>query len=74
MIKRILPAFVACTFVLSAAATAQMNMKAPATATPAPPPDKPATSEVAFVTSVSKDLQARFPTTADAEKAGYFRY
>jgi hypothetical protein len=37
-------------------------------------PDKPLPSEVAFVQQVTKDLNARFPTPADAEKAGYFRY
>lgn len=35
---------------------------------------KPQGAEVAFVTSIQKDLTARFPTAADAEKAGYFRY
>jgi hypothetical protein len=35
---------------------------------------KPQGAEVAFVQSISKDLNARFPTPADAEKAGYFRY
>ncbi|MGZ3496099.1 MAG: hypothetical protein ACXWNK_13880 [Vulcanimicrobiaceae bacterium] len=46
------------------------------TAATAPkPPDKPVgTAETSFVQSVQKDLTARFPTTADAEKAGYFRY
>jgi len=36
--------------------------------------DKPLPSEVAFVQQVTKDLNARFPTPADAEKGGYFRY
>ena len=31
-------------------------------------------SETAFVQSVQKDLTARFPRVADAEKAGYVRY
>lgn len=35
---------------------------------------KPQGTEIAFVTSMQKDLATRFPTTADAEKAGYFRY
>jgi hypothetical protein len=35
---------------------------------------QPTDSEAAFVTNVQSDLQARFPTAADAEKAGYFRY
>jgi hypothetical protein len=37
-------------------------------------PDTPLASEVSFVQSVTKDLNARFATPADAEKAGYFRY
>lgn len=37
-------------------------------------PDTPLPSEVAFVQQVTKDLNARFATPADAEKAGYFRY
>lgn len=37
-------------------------------------PDKPLPAEAAFVQSVTKDLNARFPTPADAEKAGYFRF
>jgi hypothetical protein len=37
-------------------------------------PDKPLPAEVAFVQQVTKDLNTRFPTPADAEKAGYFRY
>lgn len=35
---------------------------------------KPQGAEVAFVDGISKDLNARFPTEADAERAGYFRY
>jgi hypothetical protein len=31
-------------------------------------------SETAFVASMQQDLMKRFPTTADAEQAGYFRY
>ena len=34
----------------------------------------PQGSEVAFVQSIQKDLMARYPTAADAEKAGYFRF
>jgi hypothetical protein len=37
-------------------------------------PPQPQGSEVAFVQSIQQDLAARFATTADAEKAGYFRY
>ncbi|HVA28976.1 MAG TPA: hypothetical protein VNF68_12405 [Candidatus Baltobacteraceae bacterium] len=35
---------------------------------------KPQGAEIAFVNSISKDLNARFATPADAIKAGYFRY
>jgi hypothetical protein len=31
-------------------------------------------SENAFVSAIAKDLMARYPTAADAEKAGYIRY
>jgi hypothetical protein len=31
-------------------------------------------SEKAFVAGIQSDLMARFPTAADAERAGYFRY
>jgi hypothetical protein len=46
------------------------------TDTAAPPTASPplSASENAFVDSVSRDLQARFPTTAAAAAAGYFRY
>jgi hypothetical protein len=46
-------------------------------ATPAPKATLspvPQGTEVAFVTSIQKDLTSRFPTPADAIKAGYFRY
>jgi hypothetical protein len=46
-------------------------------ATPSPGPTLspvPQGTEVAFVAMIQKDLMARFPTPADAEKAGYFRY
>lgn len=46
-------------------------------ATPAPKATlspMPQGSEVAFVQSIQKDLMGRFPTAADAEKAGYFRF
>jgi hypothetical protein len=42
--------------------------------TPPSPPPQPQGPEVAFVAGISKDLNARFPTPADAIKAGYFRY
>jgi hypothetical protein len=34
----------------------------------------PKTSELPFVQAMSADLEARVPTAADAEKAGYLRY
>lgn len=37
-------------------------------------PDKPLPAETAFVSSVTKSLNAEYPTPAAAEKAGYFRY
>lgn len=64
MIKRFLNAMVAVLAFTSCAA-----MAADAT-----PPPKPQGAEVAFVNNVTKDLNARFATPADAEKAGYFRY
>ncbi len=41
---------------------------------PAKLPDKPLASEQAFVSSATAELNARYKTPADAEKAGYFRY
>jgi hypothetical protein len=40
----------------------------------ATPPPQPQGAETAFVSGIMKDLNARFPTPADAIKAGYFRY
>jgi hypothetical protein len=34
----------------------------------------PSASETAFVRAIASDLEKRFPTAADAEKAGYVRY
>ncbi|MDQ6931590.1 MAG: hypothetical protein M3160_00275 [Candidatus Eremiobacteraeota bacterium] len=42
-------------------------------ASPAPP-DKPTLRELPFVTSVAKDLQHRFASIAEAQRAGYTRY
>jgi hypothetical protein len=55
-------------------ALAASSVHAAAAPTPMPPPPKPQGAEVIFVESIQKDLNARFPTPADAEKAGYFRY
>src|SRR5579862_4992492 len=38
------------------------------------PSGKPSAAEAPFVQRVTADLNKRFPTPADAEKAGYFRY
>jgi hypothetical protein len=66
-------ALFALTFV-AFSALAATGCSALAAATKPKLPDKPLRSEVAFVQSVTKDLNARFATPADAEKAGYFRY
>ncbi len=55
----------ACTAVTASAATPAPK----ATLSPFP-----SASEAAFVQSIQKDLNARFPTAQDAERAGYFRY
>ena len=49
------------------AAVADENATIPGTTPPTP-------SEAAFVSAMQTDLGARFPTAADAVKAGYFRY
>ena len=54
------------------ALTALVAIAAAPTAPPVSP--KPQGAEVAFVSGIQKDLNARFATPADAEKAGYFRY
>jgi hypothetical protein len=59
------------TAVIAACALAATFAVSRADATLSP---KPQGAEAAFVTSIQKDLMARFPTAADAEKAGYFRY
>ncbi|MBV8067697.1 MAG: hypothetical protein JO113_06950 [Candidatus Eremiobacteraeota bacterium] len=67
MLTRLTYAILALTF---AAAPALGAMPAPK----ATLPPTPQGTEVAFVASIQKDLMARFPTAADAVKAGYFRY
>ncbi|HEY2474072.1 MAG TPA: hypothetical protein VGI19_04650 [Candidatus Cybelea sp.] len=62
-------AVVALTTVPGYAAT-PMPMASPAASLPPAPQG----TEVAFVQEIQKDLMARFPTPADAIKAGYFRY
>jgi hypothetical protein len=54
------------------AATPMPMMAKPASSpTPAPPASA---SEQSFISKVTKDLQSRFGTTAQAAAAGYFRY
>ncbi len=61
-----------CVFSLLALVSAPAIAAAPAPkATLSPVPQG---SEVAFVKAIQKDLMTRFPTAADAEKAGYFRF
>ncbi len=67
MIRRLLPALVAMLAVSSSVAFAQM-------ASPPPLSPKPQGAEVAFVSGVQRDLNARFATIAQAQAAGYFRY
>ncbi len=51
------------------------SVLAPAAQDPTIPGKTPPTaSEAAFVRAMQKDLDARFPTVADALKAGYIRY
>jgi hypothetical protein len=47
---------------------------APAATAPATPVPMPNAAEAKFVSSIRADLTQRFPTAADAEKAGYVRY
>jgi len=65
------------TAVSTLAAVALCAGLALAAATSAPqatPNPQPQGAEAAFVAGIQKDLMARFPTAAAAEKAGYFRY
>jgi hypothetical protein len=57
---------------LGTALTLPLALRAPARADD--PSGKPSPTEAAFVHDVSADLAARFPTPADAEKAGFLRY
>jgi hypothetical protein len=56
-------------FALTAAPAFAATPAAQATLSPVPQG-----TEVTFVKTIQNDLMARFPTTQDAEKAGYFRY
>jgi len=73
MIRKSLGALAACACLL----VAGMSGSAFAARTPAPPPTAaPPLSalEKTFVDTVTRDLQARFATTAAATTAGYYRY
>lgn len=76
MFKRVLSAAVlaifSCTTLALAATPMPMAPHKPAAA--ATPDPKPSGAEVAFVSSIQADLMKRFPTAADATKAGYMRY
>ena len=78
MIRRALIACFVTVFVLNGFALAATKSHAKSTAKMAKMPaklsDKPVGAEVAFVTAIQADLMKRFPTAADAEKAGYVRY
>ena len=65
IMKRILHAFAALALFCTSIAAAD---EAPTYKGPLSP------TESAFVASIQKDLMQRFPTAADAEKAGYVRY
>ena len=67
MTRRFLPALVALLALSSSIVFAQM-------ASPPPLSPKPQGDEVAFVSGIQKDLNARFATPAQAEAAGYFRF
>lgn len=49
-------------------------LSVPLTARADGPSGTPTSAEAPFVKAVAADLGARFPTTADAERAGYIRY
>jgi hypothetical protein len=70
-LARSLAAFAAAAVIGGAVAS---GLAAPAPS-PAPTVDPhPQAAEVQWVAAVTKDLQARFPTTKEAVAAGYFRY
>lgn len=84
MYRRVLSAVVLAFFSSTAVTLAATPMPAskhkampmaPHKAAAAPTPNpKPSGAEVAFVAGIQADLMKRFPTAADAEKAGYMRY
>jgi hypothetical protein len=63
--KKILIAIAACIYALTAVALADSGPSYAGAAS---------ASEAAFVRGIQSDLEARFPTAADAVKAGYVRY
>lgn len=70
--KRVLLALTLLAFGASAFSGAAFG--APAQPSKPKLPDTPLASETAFVQAQTKALNAAYPTPADAEKAGYFRY
>ncbi len=58
----------------AAVAAAALALSPANAATVATPSGQPTAAEKPFVEAVTADLNARFPTTADAVKAGYIRY
>lgn len=70
MVHRYVSAVVALVAFCSSVALAANPMPSPA---PTLPP-KPHGTEIAFVSSIQKDLDARFGTIAQAQAAGYYRY
>jgi hypothetical protein len=59
---------------LAVALLAGLLAALPALRAQADPSAKPSAAEAPFVNKATADLEARYPTAADAEKAGYFRY
>ena len=72
MTRMVIGAFAACACLFVSAASREALAASPAAPPTAAPPLS--ASEKSFVVSVTRDLQARFTTTAAASKAGYFRY
>ncbi len=69
MIRRSLAAAIALAALLCTAVNLPKSAFAAAALSP-----KPQGTEVAFLTGIQKDLNARFATIAQAKAAGYFRY
>lgn len=69
MLRRSIGAALTSALILFAASAAMPTPK------PAPSlPPQPQHGEIAFVTHIQHALMAKYPTAADAQRAGYFRY